>query len=452
MINIKINPYYFEEKSYIINLLFIEFLGLEIEIVKENKEFNDYEIVLSNQKKLIIKDTFFAQFQNDVTYLNKESLPSNIKIFKDQNYLSEKDLPIIFGNPVIRSNDKTIFCEVDIFASCFFMLTRWEEYVNLDRDKYSRFPAEASIAYKFNFLDRPIVNEYLEFLWKLLISLGLSEERKVKKYIPYITHDIDILLAYPNIFSLLKNVCADILRRGQFLLAIKKLLLIFNKNKQNELDSLNLYDFIMKISEKNKLTSYFFFMSGGKNRNDHFYSYNKNFLNNLIQEIKNRGHIIGFHPSFDTYDNKVMWNSEIDLLTQTVNAEILYSRQHFLRFNVPETWEIAEANKIIGEFSLGYPETPGFRCGICYDYPVFNFLTKKVLQLRAYPLIFMENSLLGNFITDPDKIYNIVEKYVKIVKQYHGNYVFLWHNHLLKNYLELYPKLISLIASKGVEK
>mgnify|MGYP000971870045 CR=1 FL=1 len=46
---------------------------------------------------------------------------------------------------------KTIICEADVFASCFFMLTRWEEYVNKNRDKHDRFSANESLAYKQGF-------------------------------------------------------------------------------------------------------------------------------------------------------------------------------------------------------------------------------------------------------------------------------------------------------------
>ena len=45
------------------------------------------------------------------------------------------------------------------------MLSRYEEAVLLDRDDHDRFPATASIAYKTGFLDRPIIDEYVEILW-----------------------------------------------------------------------------------------------------------------------------------------------------------------------------------------------------------------------------------------------------------------------------------------------
>lgn len=67
-------------------------------------------------------------------------------------------ITIIYGEDklIIDRNSKTIVCGIDIFASSFFMLTRWEEYVNKKRDNHNRFPASESLAYKFGFLNRPI--------------------------------------------------------------------------------------------------------------------------------------------------------------------------------------------------------------------------------------------------------------------------------------------------------
>ena len=62
------------------------------------------------------------------------------------------------------------------------MLTRYEEVVNNDPlrilDAHERFPATASIAYKENFLHRPVVNEYFEILWYCIKELVPHLEKK----------------------------------------------------------------------------------------------------------------------------------------------------------------------------------------------------------------------------------------------------------------------------------
>ena len=60
------------------------------------------------------------------------------------------------------------------------MLSRYEELIVLDRDSHNRFAAESSIAFKAGFLDRPIINEYLEILKWCLNQLWADLEFKEK--------------------------------------------------------------------------------------------------------------------------------------------------------------------------------------------------------------------------------------------------------------------------------
>ena len=62
-------------------------------------------------------------------------------------------------------------------ADKIFMLSRYEEVVKSDRDRFDRFPASASLAAQEGFLNRPIVNEYLEILWACLIRLWPQMQR-----------------------------------------------------------------------------------------------------------------------------------------------------------------------------------------------------------------------------------------------------------------------------------
>ena len=63
-------------------------------------------------------------------------------------------------------------------------------------------------------------------------------------------------------------------------------------------------------------------------------------------------------------------------------------------FDVRNTWKILEENKIQYDLTLGYPEMPGFKCGICYPFHVFDIVNKKKLNLIEIPLIIMDVSLM----------------------------------------------------------
>lgn len=104
--------------------------------------------------------------------------------------------------------------------------------------------------------------------------------------------------------------------------------------------------------------------------------------------------------------------------------------EQYLRFATPTTWQIWEDYGLEWDTTLSYADHVGFRCGTCFDFPVFNIKTKQQLKLREKPLIVMEATLLHekyqklsneNFIT---KIQYLMNK----CKKYKGNFVLLWHN------------------------
>lgn len=438
MLKITISNTFLEEKKYTLSVLVKEFLGLDFEIKIDSNALSEYIFELENGKILKIKDDFFSKFTKE-TYLTEAALPQRIIMYSGT---FTKNLPVIFGSNKIEVNNDFIVCGIDIIGSSYFMLSRWEEYVNPIRDEFDRFPAQASIAYKNGFLNRPIVNEYVELLWSIFSKLGLKQKRKLKKFNFMITHDVDVLLTYPTRTKLLKSFLADLIKRLNFKSALKKMTYLINFNNSIEKDPINKFSYLMDISEKAKTKSYFFFMGGGTTIYDHYQTYNINFLFPLLQEISTRKHNIGFHPSFDTYNNSKLWRLEHKNLEEKVNSKIVTGRQHFLRFTTPQTWQIFEDNNFDADFSLGYPEEPGFRCGVCYEYSVFNFLTKKQLKLKEYPLIFMDNTLIGYQKKEQSEIFKKAKELINQVRKYNGNFVFLWHNHLLSGYESLYENII----------
>ena len=77
---------------------------------------------------------------------------------------------------------------------------------------------------------------------------------------------------------------------------------------------------------------------------------------------------------------------------------------------------------------MTYARAAGFRCGICYPYPVFHILERKRLPLFEKPTIVMEASLLGYQQLSIDQAVAIIKRLKVQVKKYQGDFIFLWHN------------------------
>jgi len=427
MIKISIPSNNIPERKYILDIFFNEFLGLDYQIV-ENIDFESWGIELENGSRLIIEDHFFNKYPTELNYLKLENIPSKVE-YVENEFTPEDDIPIIYGNSKLELQNDKIICGIDIFASSFFMLTRWEEYVNKNRDSHDRFPAYESLAYKQGFLERPIVNEYIEMLWEMLLLLGQTQKRKKREYRVRPTHDIDKPYKFPNVLKTITELIGDLVKRRSihaFFLNVKA----FCNYTINNYDPYITYNYLMDLSEKYQLTSHFYILYSQNSKYDGNYRLSKNKMKDIILNIQKRGHHIGIHYSYNSYlERELLWN-EKKYLEKQFNIKINSGRNHYLRFRTPDSWQVYNNSGIEIDSTVGFVERIGFRSGTCYNYNTFNVLTSKVLNLKENPLLIMDSSyfVYNQGSISKDEFMAKCFKIVDIVRRYRGELVILWHN------------------------
>ncbi len=427
MLTIRINKKNKPEKIYTIQILLKEFLGLDFNLDEDSTE-NAYEFILSNSKKVIIKDHLWAKWEGETNYLNPRAIPIDVKMLIS-SFSIEKDLPVLYGNPVIDIKSDSIYCDVDIIAGSYFFLTRWEEYVINDFDEHGRFKYKNSLSYKFKLIHRPVVDEYTQFLWNLFHYLDPTLRRKKKRYKAVITHDIDAPLRLMDFRMLRNSFFRNLIKRKNYTNALRDLPVYFINKISPNYDLGYCYDLLMDASESIGVKSNFFFINSKKTKYDPGYDNSSKIMQKIFENIKRRGHRIGLHASYYSLENPELWKQEYFDLCEKTGMEIKSGRQHYLRFKVPFTWQIWDDYKLETDYTLGYAEMEGFRCGTCFSYPVFNFLSRKKLNLRESPLIFMEVSVTEyQKIDKPEEFEEKLKNIVNIVKKYNGEFVFLYHN------------------------
>lgn len=455
---------YLPERTYIIDVLFSVFLGLDYEITIHEKS-----IVLirtaDNNKVLTIEDILFQTPTEQ--WLSKNSLPVlplqrwNVKEDFPEATVCQNELPILYGKPLFngryfyRDGDE-LHLGLDIFGSSFFMLTRYEEMVIPERDEHQRFSARSSIAYREGFLGRPLVNEYLEVLWAAMNRLWPGLRRKSYDYKVALSHDVDWPFITYGIgwYLFIRQIAGDVLKRRDFDLASKRLKCKIKNNPK--LDPANTFDFIMKTSERFGIVSEFYFIT------DHTagfidgqYYINNPEIKKLILEIHKRGHRIGLHASYNSFRDPNQTKKELKNLLKTaeelrINQDCWGGRQHYLRWENPTTWQNWEEAGLDYDSTVGYADHVGFRTGICYEYPVFNLQTRKMLHLWERPLIIMEGTLLGgNYMNlQPKDALEQIERLASICYQFKGMFTLLWHNSSL---IENWQKCLYEEAVKAVK-
>lgn len=414
------------ELHYAATLLFGEFLGLQFSLTNSPAS-TATEIKLPNGATLVLGDHFFHKYDS----LAEFQIPATVAwVNKTQNpFLCQANLPVLFGEARLQVSEKKITCGIDVLATIFFMLSRWEEYANPARDKFQRFPASAALAVKNGFHQRPIVDEYVEMVWNMLTHLGIGQQRKRRSFRAVITHDVDFPLQWRSPFSLVKKLGGDLLKRKSPRQATRSLANYFNTKKGSEKDPFDTFDYLMDQSERQGLQSHFFFLCGGGHKNDEGHLPPRHpFMVDLMKKIDRRGHLIGFHPSFDTFNDGQLFKTELAELQRFSPQEIKAGRQHFLRFEVPTTWRIWEENGMAWDSSMYFPEMAGFRCGTCHPFPVFDILQRKMLKLREMPLTVMEVTFMVYQKKAPDEALAEILSLLQQVRQFNGSFVLLWHN------------------------
>ena len=433
---------FYSERKYILDAILDDFLGIKFKLHLLNNIEN--VIIEYNNRKLIIKNVFFKLMRS--VYLTPKSLPPlplkmvNIsELNLPESVVIKKQFPVIYGKSLkdgkwIQYRNNTIVIGIDIFGSCFFMLTRYEELVKKNiRDKHNRFPASASIAYQQSFLDRPIVNEYVEILWYLIKRLWPLVERKKRQFKIMPTHDVDCLLKWPNVFRLVRNTGKAVLKEKNLSKSIH-MIKDYIKLKYGKIrDPYDTFDYLMNFSEKNGLISKFFFLVGGKTKFDNFYLFHP-YLYKIIDRINQRGHEIGFHGSYASYNNFKMLQRELKTLQNISPQKIFSGRQHFLRWENPITWRFYEQAGLFYDFTLNFHEHEGFRCGTCYDYPVYDLIKRKKLNLREIPLIIMDGNLKDYQKLSLEEAINRALMLKQRVRKYNGLFTILWHNSSFDKY------------------
>jgi len=425
MIKIKINNIHFREKKYILSVIFSDILGIKVSY--EICDIDSYEIILPNNKKIIISDTFLLSQSDQKEWEEYEypklSFNTNIRIKNNHKLFG------MYGNKDFNITNESISINNDIIGNAFIFLSRIEE-LNSNHDKLNRYQYKNSLADRFDIITRPIVNEYIEFLKDAISFLDSSIIFQKYSFDVMLTHDIDLIKRW-TIKHLLKHSIVN-LGKKNYLNGFKEFM---ESRKNNKKDPYYNFDQITELSNNYNISSLFLFMCLEKDEFEFLYSLNEveEPINNIL---KSKNHKIGIHPSKITYNNHENSKREINRLSKKIKRKIEYSRQHYLMFDVKKTWNILNANDIKYDLTLGYPEMIGFRCGICYPFKVFDIKTKSKLDLVEIPLIMMDVTLTNYMkINETKELNEIIVRVINQVKKHNGVLNLIWHNNSYYDYL-----------------
>lgn len=442
MISIKCSDDCHSEREYIFRVLLSDFLGLEYEINYETRK--DVELSYNN-KSMIIDDSFFQLARG--SWLDVNTMPTKplahwlCDIDAKAIKLVDLKIPVLYGSAQLNCDGAHCDIGIDIFGSCFYMLSRYEEIVCTSRDEHMRFKANESTAYRESFLTRPIVNEYLEILWSCCLQLWPNLERKKRAFKMRVTADVDQPYAagVKSFTRQLKQIGGDLIKRRSarkaFVSALNYACTRYGNYRFDP--QLNMFPWMMSVNESaGNAIDFYFITDHTDSVMDGCYSMDEEVIRRLVRDIFQRGHAIGLHPSYHTFQSPQQLNKEVAVLMDVLDCEnitqdIIGGRQHYLRWDPTLTavnWSHSSLNY---DSSLGYAEHAGFRCGTCYEYRLYDAIGRRPLDVMERPLIAMEVSFFSSSYMGlgvSDEALHYMQKLKKTCQLFDGEFVLLWHN------------------------
>lgn len=405
-----------------------------------------FRLTTDKQELLNTKDVCInyseEKIEGNIYHISPHTLLFEQEIKTQEILFTQNELPFFFPT----SGDHPF----DIFAASFYLLSRYEEYLSHARDMYGRFDHTTSLAFREKFLHRPLVNEWFSDLRNRLQQKGyaLSNNRQFT-FLP--TYDIDIAWSYK--YKGWKRNAGGLIRDlfiGQFG-RIKTRIAVLRGKKQDPFDC---YGWLNGLHEKNRLRPYYFFLLADKTgKRDKNISPKHTALKALIADHAIR-YPAGIHPSWQSGDKPALVEKEIANLSSITGQPVQASRQHYIRFSLPETFRLLAEKGIRFDFSMGYGSINGFRASVCTPYTWYDLHKEETSLLQLFPFCYMDANSFYEQKDDTSAALNEMRLLFSAVEKEKGVCSMIWHNTFLgtdplyAGWRELYESFIREISSR----
>lgn len=403
--------------------------------------------------RLVMPDSFFANASH--AWLQQHSVPNQglprwrpAEAFPGVA-LIEPELPLIAAQAhseggYWRLSESEAGLEgwlgLDVPGSAFFLLSRYEEVAAPQADVHDRFPASASLAAREGFLERPLLDEYVEVMWAAIKQLWPGLRRPLARGQVRYSCDVDAPynLATKSGKIFMRALAGDIVKRRSPARAFDTIAARGRARRGDySRDPNNTFDAIMDICEASGARGEFYIISGhSAGRIDGCYTLDEPFMLGLLRRIHDRGHEIGMHGSYNSFRNGEVLREERAALMRACEAAgapsaISCNRQHYLR------WDSAVSPGLLDEAGFQYDTTgsfadrPGFRYGTARSFAMWDWREERALTLSQQPLVVMECSIiaarylgLGYSEAALEKMQSLKSRALR----YGGDFTLLWHN------------------------
>ncbi len=351
------------------------------------------------------------------------------------------DLPCLFC-----SDSPHYHLNFDLFSAVFYCISRYEEYLPFEADEHGRFPHTQSVAFKLDFLKRPLVNEWI-YAWLKSFSQFYGHRIEIPKpktkYLMSI--DVDNSFAFEgkgifrNVFGLLNDVRALRFEAVNMRLAFWK---------QRTPDPFNNYEFQLNACKEHGVDLLYFLLFSEFDTYDRNLTYYNNRNRQLARYLADEAQL-GAHPSYRSNQEFQILHSEIKALNELTHLKVEHSRQHYLKLKFPETYENLMKLEVGHDYSMGYSRETGWRASTSSSFNFYHLGLEKTMPLQVHPFPFMDSVYFDQKKWSAKEAHSEIFYFLQQVKEFGGSFIPVFHNrtfsemiHEWKGWRSLYIDLL----------
>lgn len=318
-------------------------------------------------------------------------------------------------------SDGQLDLDFDFFSMTFYLLSRYEEYQEVETDEHGRWISAQSAAVRHGFIQAPLIDLWLIYIEGIIESKTPHRFNRSKsiRYVP--TIDVDIPYAYKrkewrNLAGLMRDTALGERTKINARIAYMR----------THIDPYDTYGYLQEQLQHFG-DAIFFFLCNYQKPYDENHLIGKVEFEQLVGRLA-QSHHIGIHPSYFSDSNVSAIASEKKVLETITDQIITASRQHYLKMSIPQTYRALIAASITNDHSMVYADQLGFRASTCHPFQWYDLSQERTTGLTIHSPSLMDVTCKKYLKLDPDETKIVIDELKKTISAVNGTFEFIWHN------------------------
>ena len=320
----------------------------------------------------------------------------------------------------------------DVFAAVFHLISLEAEYLEYGRDEHGRIIADELPLVTAEAHVIPIADQWVLVLAQQLRSGFPELPEPGRSYRHVLTVDMDNGLKYAaRSWQRAMGASAKDLAGGRATRFFERWNVRLGRNEDPYAT------FVDRLAEVggdvDRMIA--FVLTRGEGRFDHAARIDHPLFVGLLKRLADVAEI-GLHPSYESSRDERIFAREREQLSKVTGRPIHVSRQHFLRWRMPDTFRALIANGFSEDHSIGFSDRIGFRAGTCTPFPWYDLERDEETTLMLHPFAVMDSALANQTGEGLQNALGEMKRVSDAVREVHGSFVSVWHDRFLSGHEE----------------